>query len=255
VTRPLSGRRILVTRRREQASGLADKLRGLGADVVEVPAIEVAPPEDTRPLDAAVRGLARYDWVVFTSANALEAVRDRAKTLGLEPAFPRVASVGAATRQAVTASFPRLAVDLEPAAGFRAEGLLAAFAEREVRGQRILLPTSDRGRAALPAGLRALGASVDVVVAYRTLTPKGLAESLAEELAAGIDAALFASPSAVQGLSEALPEGAAAPPAVVIGPTSEAAARAAGFSVLAVASPSTTDGLVAAVIRALARFS
>jgi len=240
-----------VTRRREQASGLAQRLRGLGADVVEVPAIEVAPPEDMRPLDAAVRDLARYDWVVFTSANALGAVRDRARALGLEPAFPRVAAVGAATRTAVTASFPRLAIDLEPAADFRSEGLLAAFAERQVRGQRILLPTSDRGRPVLPGGLRALGASVDVVVAYRTVTPEGLAERLAEELAAGIDAVLFASPSAVQGLSEALPEGAAAPPAVVIGPTSEAAARAAGFSVLAVASPSTTEGLVDAALRAL----
>jgi uroporphyrinogen-III synthase len=251
VTLPLSGRRVLVTRRREQGSDLARRLGGLGADVLEVPAIEVTPPDDTRPLDAALHALGRYDWVVFTSANAVFAVRDRLALLGREPALPRIALVGAATRRALATSFPGVSVDVEPAADFRAEGLLAAFDAREVGGRRLLLPTSDRGRDVLPGGLRARGATVDVVVAYRTTVPEGLARGLAEALAGGIDAAVFASPSAVQALCEVLPEGAVPPPAVVIGPTTEAAARAAGLAVLAVAAPSTTEGLAQAVTRAL----
>src|SRR5262249_53690881 len=116
-----------------------------------------------------------------------------------------------------------------------------------------LLPTSDRGRTVLPDGLRARGAVVDVVVAYRTIAPEGLERALAECLRGGVDAAVFASPSAVQGGAEALPEGVAPPSAVGIGPTTEAAAHAAGFAVLAVAAPSTTEGLVDAVARALSR--
>jgi uroporphyrinogen-III synthase len=254
VTGPLSGRRLLVTRRREQASALVDALRGLGAEVLEVPAIAIAPPEDAGPLDAALRDLGAYEWMAFASANAVFAVRDRLASLALDvSAFPRIASVGAATSRALASCFPDRPVALEPASDFRADGLLDAFAALDLTGRRVLLPTSDRGRAVLSAGLRARGALVDVVVAYRTIAPEGLDRTLAEALSGGIDAAVFASPSAVHGVAEALPEGATPPDAIVIGPTTEAAARAAGLAVLALAMPSTTDGLVDAVVRALSR--
>src|SRR5215467_9478330 len=99
-------------------------------------------------------------------------------------------------------------------------------------GQRVLLPTSDRGRAVLPDGLRARGAVVDVLVAYRTIAPEILERALVAGLSGGVDAAVFASPSAVQGVAEVLPPGIPPPPAIVIGPTTEAAARAAGLAVL-----------------------
>ena len=259
MTGPLAGRRLLVTRprphplRRDNAPVFA-VLSTLGADVVEVPAIAIAPPEDAGPFDAALRGLESYEWIVFASGNAVYAVRDRLVSLSVDiSAFPRVASVGAATTRAFASCFADVGVAVEPATNFRAEGLLDAFASHDLAGRRVLLPTSDRGRPVLPDGLRARGAVVDVVVAYRTIVPEGLERTLAEGLSGAVDAAVFASPSAVQAFAEALPEFTSPPPAIVIGPTTEAAARAAGFSVLAVASPSTTEGLVEAIIRALGR--
>ena len=127
----LAGRRILVTRRPAQASRLVALLRERGATVREVPATAVGPPEDPGPLDAALGGLERFQWVVFTSANAVAAVRDRLIHLGLPGTLgergPRVASVGPATTRAVGETFPGESVGLEPESDFRAAGLLRAF--------------------------------------------------------------------------------------------------------------------------------
>src|SRR2546422_5871144 len=99
----LTGRRIVVTRRPGQSSALVQALRDRGADVIEVPAIETAPSEDPGPLDEALGRLEGYDWIAFTSANAVQAVRDRLGALGLAPAIgrrgPRIALLGAATRE------------------------------------------------------------------------------------------------------------------------------------------------------------
>jgi uroporphyrinogen III methyltransferase/synthase len=249
--RPLAGRRILVTRRPDQASSLADGLRRLGAVVLEIPAIEVAPPEDSSPLDEALRGLDRYRWLLFTSANAVRAVRDRLSALGLEPdparRGVRVASVGSSTSEAYATSFGGT-VDLQPASDFRAEGLIEAFVPIDVTGRRLLLPTSDRARDVLPQALRGRGAVVDVVVAYRTVSPPGLAERLGEHLVAGVHLATFASSSAVESFVSAAGDRARGLPAAVIGPVTEKTARAAGFDVQVVASPSTAEGLIAAIV-------
>lgn len=243
---PLAGRRVLVTRRLEQAQGLTSRLREAGAEVVELPLIETAPPEDSAPLDAALARLHRYDWLAFASANAVRAVADRLAALGLADASvgqgTAVASVGAATSAAFREAFPRGSVSLEPAAEFRAEALLAAFRSRGVNGERFLLPVSDRGRETLAHGLREAGGQVDSVVAYRTRPAPDLPERLSGILKSGLDIAVFASPSAVEAFVAAA--GKAKPvAAAVIGPVTEAAALAAGLEVRVVAEVSSAEGL------------
>jgi uroporphyrinogen-III synthase len=250
--RPLQGRRLIVTRQADQAGELAARLRVLGAEVEEVPTLEVVPPVDTRSLDQALSRLTDFHFMAFTSANAVEAVSRRLLALGHElPASLRLASVGAATTAALASAFPGRSPDLEPAADFRAAGLVDAFRRRGVAGERGLLPQSELARDELASGLAALGAEVEAVTAYRILEPPGLPERVKGALARPIDAVLFASPSAVNAFRAALGPHLPPPPAVVIGPTTQAAAAAAGFTVLAVAGHSTTDGLVEALREAL----
>jgi uroporphyrinogen-III synthase len=244
---------VLVTRRPEQSQVVVAGLRALGATVLEVPTLELVPPADPEPLDRALRRLHRYDWLVFTSGNAVRALRARLGELGIDAgavgrALP-VASVGAATSEVVHELFPGGDVGLEPSAGFSAEALLEAFAARDCAGQRFLLPTSSRARDVLPKGLAALGAEVESVVAYETVSPEGVAKRLSECLGGGIDLAVFASPSAVEGFVNALGKRAAGLPSAVIGPVTERAARAGGLDVRILASPSTGRGLVEAVAR------
>jgi len=250
----LTGRRLVVTRRRSQSPRLVELLEERGATVVEVPAIEIAPPPDWAPLDEALSALERYEWVVLTSANAVSALLGRTAVLGLEPRLSahgaRLASVGPATAAALRASFPEDRVTLEPRE-FRAEALLGAFARRGVKGSRVLVPASTRARREVADGLRALGAEVDVVGAYATVVPPGLAEAVRGCIDEGFDFALFASPSAVEAFADVAGDRARGLAVAVIGPTTEAAARAAGLDVRGVASPSTTEGLVATAERVL----
>jgi uroporphyrinogen-III synthase len=251
----LAGRRIVVTRRPGQSASLVEQLRERGATVLEVPATAIGPPAETGPLDAALKGLEGFDWLVFSSANAVEAVRDRLARLGLPGGLgargPRLASVGPATTRSLERAFPDDRVALEPEHDYRAAGLVRAFEARGCEGERVLIPASSRAREELPSGLRGLGADVRVVVAYATLEPPGLREAVGRCLDEGFDAATFAAPSAVQAFAAAAGGRSRGLPAAVIGPTTEAAARAAGFDVLAVASPSTVEGLVEALERAL----
>lgn len=250
---PLRGRRIVVTRRPRQAGALTNLLESRGATVIEIPAIEVSPPLDAGPLDQALRVLARYEWLVFTSPNAVEAVRTRLDILGAAslPSALKVASVGRATTTAIRAAFPGVPVRLEPVDDYRAEGLLEAFADLEPRPRLVLVPSSDRARTELAEGLRGLGAVVDNPIAYITLQPKDLGPRLEEALRVGVDLFLLASPSAVQSLALTLGSRVAGLPVAVIGPTTADAARDAGMRVLGVAAPSTVDGLVESAVRAL----
>jgi uroporphyrinogen III methyltransferase/synthase len=261
--RTLAGRRVVVTRRKGQSSRLVQLLEERGASVLEVPAIEITAPPDTAALDEALAVLERYDWVVFTSANAVSAVMGRLRVLGLEPRLgahspgasagtrPKVASVGSATTATLRATFPGDRVALEAGPDFRAAGLLEAFGREGVQGAGILVPASTRAGDELPRGLRGLGARVDVVPAYATVDAPGLAAAVRGCMEGGLDLALFASPSAVEAFAVAAGERAQGLPVAVIGPTTGAAARAAGMDVRAVASPSTAEGLVDAAERAL----
>ena len=239
----------MVTRRPEQSRALTEALAALGADVVEVPLVAMIPPADPQPLRQAAAALHQYDWIVLTSANAVEAVAGaREPSSGPLPATLRIATVGPSTTRAVRDRL-RAEVALEPQRDYQAEGLLEAFRSVDVAGRRVLVPVSDRARDVLASGLRARGAAVDVVHAYRTVTAPGSAAALARAVSSRTDLVTLASPSAVEGLTAALGPAAEGLPAGVIGPVTERAARAAGLVVHVVAAPSTTAGLVDAIRR------
>jgi uroporphyrinogen-III synthase len=255
---PLQDRRIVVTRAGEAGTAFAARLRALGAVPLLFPAITIAPPADPGPLDAALAGLAGYDWLLFTSANGVRAFLARLRATGrdLPPsAALRVGAVGPATAAALAAA--GRAPDLVPAEQ-TAGGLAAALGA--VAGAAVLFPAADIARPDLADGLRERGARVDVVTAYRTLpaAPEDGA-ALAGELRAGtIDAVTFTSPSTVRGFlamvahgrldAAALVASAGRPAIVCIGPTTAGAARAAGLPVAAVAATQSADGLLAALL-------
>jgi uroporphyrinogen-III synthase len=243
---PLDGRSVVVTRTRAQASGLADRLTELGADVVELPVIAVVDPVDGGgALSGAVDRLAdgAYRWVAFTSANAvtrlLAVLGDRTV-----PSSTRWAAVGSGTARALEAA--GRPVDLVPDVSV-AEALAGSFPDG---GEgRVLFPRAETVRGALVAGLEAKGWDVDEVVAYRTVAGDPSAEAL--EAAARADAVAFTSSSTVERGLEVMGHRRMPPVVVTIGPVTSAAARSAGLSVAAEASPHTIEGLVAAVVSAL----
>jgi uroporphyrinogen III methyltransferase / synthase len=245
-SRPLFGRRVVVTRARAQSSSLVARLRELGADVVELPTIAVVDPEDGGAgLREAAGGLSSYDWVAFTSANAVERflplLRD-ARSFG--PV--RIAAIGTGTASAL--AHHNLAADLVPER-FVAESLLEALLALGDPPGRLLLPRAAGGRDVVPDGLRRRGWVVDVVEAYRTTTPVP-SEELAQAVR-GADAVTFTSSSTVTGYLAAV--GQHIPPVVAcIGPVTAATARDAGLEVAVVAEEHTVAGLVRALADALA---
>lgn len=245
---PLADRRILLTRRGAQAARLAAELRALGATVLEAPLIDVQPPDSSAAIDTALKNLATYDWVILTSANAVEALGARGEHVGLEswPSAVRVACVGPASSAAFERRF-RHPVYLQPQSDYRAEGLLETFSTIDLSGRRLLLPLSDRARATLAEGLRARGARVDALVAYRVALPEDAVPRLQASLEQ-TDLVVFASPSAVENFIAVTGADAPRKPAIVIGPVTAQAARSAGIVVLREASPATTDGLLAAIL-------
>ncbi len=245
----LFGRSVVVTRPPAQASALSGRLARLGARVVELPVIEIHDPTDGgAALASAAAAVAAYDWVVFTSANAVERflhlLRD-ARAFG--PA--RVAAIGPGTAAALAEA--RVVPDLVPER-FVAESLLDAFPPAPpARGGRVLLPRAAVARDVLPDGLRARGWEVDVVEAYRTRTacpPPALVAS-----AAGCDAVTFTSSSSVTGFLEAVGREALPPVVACIGPVTAATARRHRITVDVEADVHTLDGLVDALVAVLGR--
>ena len=168
--RPLFGKRIVVTRSREQAAEVVDLLESLGAEAIEAPMIRIVPPADYGPLDEAVARAGTYDWIIFTSANAADAFMRRLQAgsgdiRGLKAV--KLCAVGSATSQRLAKY--GLRVDLEPAE-FRAESIVPALRELgELGGRRFLLPRTDIARDVLADELRKAGAEVTEVTAYRTV--------------------------------------------------------------------------------------
>lgn len=251
---PLFRQRVLVTRTREQASVLASRLRDLGAGVVELPTIQIAPPADWGPLDAALGGLAGYDWVVFTSANGVRSFWGRLAGAGLDArAFHgiRLAAIGPATAGELASH--GLQADYVPAEYVAEEVAAGLAALADLAGRRILLPRADIARPALAELLRQSGAEVDEVDAYRTLRPAP--EGDLRELLATITVATFTSSSTVRNLAAMAADAgldlvAALSSATVacIGPITAATARDLGLAVDVVAGEYTIDGLVAALV-------
>jgi uroporphyrinogen-III synthase len=244
---PTNGR-VLVTRRWPE---LVARLSVAGISSAEVPTIEVRPPLDPEPFDRALAALPSYDWIVFTSANAVDAVLARLRTLGQVMPDVTAASVGPATTAAALEAWPELRVAVQPAVEFRGTALIQAFAAEHLAGRRVLVPVSDRAAETVERGLAARGAIVDRVVAYQTRTAAGSREAILREMRLLPDAVAFASPSAVEGFMAAGGEAARGAPAVVIGPTTGEAALAAGLTVVATADPSTVEGMADAIARAV----
>ena len=244
---PLFGRRIIVTRAREQAGTLAGRLRELGAEAIELPTIEIAPAADYGPLDRAIANLACYDWLLFTSANGVRYFMERLdrSAADLRSLRARICAIGPATRAAVEAL--HLKCDLM-GREYVAEGLLEAFAAHDLAGRRILLPRAAVARDLVPAGLARRGAVVDVVEAYRTVIPEDAADRAREVLAGRPDAITFTSSSTVQNfVAIAGAESLAGVKVFSIGPITSATARSLGIEVTAEAREFTIDGLLAAI--------
>jgi len=248
---PLAGRRVLVTRAVHQAGKLSEGLRALGAGPVEVPVLEIRPPESFEALDAALFALAGYDWLILTSANTVQALAERERQLGVGPAQPRslkVAAVGEATAGAARAA--GFTVTFVPES-YVAESLLSGLSD-QTAGQKILLARASIARDVIPDALRDAGATVDVVDAYRNMMPEAAPEQLLQALTEGIDAATFTSSSSVTHLAEAAhAAGVAWPftgvPAVSIGPITSGTLRELGWEPAIEADLSDIPGLIAAV--------
>ncbi len=175
--KPLSGKRILVGRARHQAAALSDKLRELGADVIEIPFIEIRPPESWAPLDRAISRILDYDWLILTSANGVQMLFARLAKLGKSEAdllHLNIAAIGPATAKVIEQH--GLPVDVVPEK-YVAESVVEAL-EGEVKGKRILLVRAKVARDVIPKELTGLGAKVDVADAYETVLPGTSAAAL-----------------------------------------------------------------------------
>src|SRR5438445_8405321 len=195
--RTLEGRRIVVTRAPAQSRELRERLEELGAQVVLLPLVRFLEPENTLDLDRATRSLEKFDWLIFTSANAVTFFLRRCRALGFWPSgkAAKIAAVGSATRLALESE--GLQASLMPAE-FSGAGLAAELSS-EVAGKAVLLPRSDRASVELPSLLREAGANVTEVVAYRTAGPEALDPTVINAILSGqADAITFFSPSAFQ---------------------------------------------------------
>jgi len=175
--RPLSGIRVLVGRARHQASALSSGLRKLGAQVIEIPFIEIRKPRSYKPLYAALKNLREYDWLILTSVNGVEALWERLKKLGIGNRGLRhlkFAAIGPATKKAIEQRGLRVQVMPKE---YVAESVVASL-QRRVKGKRVLLARARVARDVIPRELRRLGATIDVVEAYETALPRASRERL-----------------------------------------------------------------------------
>ena len=257
---PLAGRRILVTRSTQQAGKLSEGLRALGAEPVEVPVLEIRPPESFAALDAALQRLDEYDWLILTSANTVRALTRRMAEQGIgsaQPATLKIAAVGSATAEAARQA--GFSVALVPDA-YVAESLVAALKEgiagESISGRRVLLARAAMARDIIPDGLRQAGAFVDVADAYRNVLPEAAPELLRRALKTRIDAVTFTSSSSATHLAEAACRAGIAFPfagiaAISIGPITTQTLRELGWEPAVEADESDIPGLLGAVRRAL----
>ena len=232
----LTGKTVVITRAASQSAELRAGLEDLGARVIECPTIHIVPPASWKPVDDAIRRLATYNWLLFTSANAVEQFMDRMGSR--RPSMP-IAVVGSATGKKLAEW--GLKPSLIPA-DFRAEGLLAAFPENLV-GTRMLFPRAEVARELLPDELRRRGATVDVVTVYRTV--KALVGNIGEILETErVDCIVFTSPSTIPEDLHMLPTGTAL---AVIGPVTREAALLVGLKPDVVPVESTIPALLTAI--------
>jgi uroporphyrinogen III methyltransferase/synthase len=256
---PLREKIVIVTRAAAQSGELCEELNARGARVRLLPLVSFASPENCDALDRALTGIETFDWILFTSVNAVQAVERRGNELqrDLDSArkLPRAAAVGPVTADAAEAA----GFSVEYVAADHSGAGLARELGQELRNKNVLLPRSDRANPELPAALRRCGALVTEVVAYRNLPPGTTdQEKLHESLRDGVDSILFYSPSAVENFLELLGrerlgtlQGRVL--MVAIGPTTANALSAAGVQRIARAADTTTKAIVEALEGHLAR--
>jgi uroporphyrinogen III methyltransferase/synthase len=250
----LKGKRILVTRARSQALTLAQRFESLGGEVVEFPTIEIKPPASYGPLDEAIKQIASYDWLIFTSVNGVEQFLHRFDKLGkniADLAGIEVGAIGPETaKRLITAQIqPRLVPKV-----YQAEGILEALIPENVLGKRVLIPRAAKARDILPETLRQWGARVDVVEAYQTVLPEADVSAVCELLRNGtIDMITFTSSSTAinfvamlrdQDLSRLLSKAVIA----CIGPITRKTVEDLGMRPAIVSEEFTIPGLVKAVV-------
>jgi uroporphyrinogen-III synthase len=266
----LSGIRVLVGRTRHQAGAVSNELRKRGAEVIEIPFIEIRKPRSFQPLDLALKTLATYDWLILTSVNGVEAMWERLERIRAIPAggqFPRIAAIGPATKKAIEERGAK--VDVVPKE-YVAESVVRSL-KNKVKGKRVLLVRAKIARDVIPRDLRKAGAQVDVVEAYETVVPRSSRARLRAALKnpkKRPDVVTFTSSSTVRnfvnlvgsrGAAELLPaiRGRGRPRHTIlmasIGPVTSSTLREHGLSVDIVAKKFTIPGLVAAIERAFAR--
>ena len=255
----LQGRRIVVTRAREQAGDLVRALEERGAVAVLAPVIRIQPLENLGGLRAALTGLSGYRWVVFTSQNAVQVVFDRLVAWGLTPhvfAATKVAAIGTATADALTVKgvVPAL-VPPEFVAESLAQTLIQDSGGSLV-GARVLIPTAEDAREALPAALRQHGADVQAIAVYRTVPVQTDLSRLASDITLGrIDAVTFTSSSTVRSFVDLVGRPAATSGrfvAATIGPVTAGTARELGLREVIEAEPHTVPGLIESLTRRFA---
>jgi uroporphyrinogen III methyltransferase/synthase len=254
-TRPLFGKRILVTRAREQAGELSTLLAEYGAEPVEYPVIQIVPPESWRELDDALADLSRYHWLVFTSVNGIRPFMERLKNRGQDAralSGLRIGCIGPRTAEELARY--GLNADLIPAQ-FQAEGLIGAMTGAGVSGRRVLIARAAVAREILPDQLRAAGAEVHVVTVYRTIRPLGEVKRLRDQLAErDLQVMTFASSSTVRNFCALFENGdemrklTAGVAVACIGPITAQTAEEEGLPVTIMAKDNTIPALVDAIV-------
>ena len=248
---PLFGKRVLVTRSRNQASALSEMLAEGGAEPIEVSTIEFSEVEDYSTVDRAIAALRKYSWVIFTSTNGVEAFFARLQALEGDSrslAGIKVGAIGPATSTALAQH--GIKADFVPHQ-YLSEAIVQGMETQDLRGARVLLPRADIGRDDLAEGLTRLGAEVEQVSVYRTIMPQDFSEKAKDLLSGGtIDLVTFTSSSTVVNLLSLLDGNSSllsTPLIACIGPVTASTARDMGLHVDVVAHEHTVAGLVSAV--------
>ena len=253
--RPLFGKRVIVTRARQQAGDLVRRLSELGAECLEVPTIRIVPPDDWRPLDQAITRIGNYDWLIFTSVNGVDHFFKRMAAGGKDArALSRIqtAGIGPATAQRLLAF--GLKTDVLPK-NYHAESVVEAFADMDIRGAKILLPRAEKARPVLPRELTRMGATVEQITVYRTLPLPEQRKPLIQALESGsVDLITFTSSSTVRNFKDLLPADRFdrllnRVTIASIGPITSATAKELGFNVHIAAQAYTIPGLCKAILR------
>lgn len=258
VANSLIGTRVLVGRARHQAGALSAQLKKLGAEVMEIPFIEIRKPRSYRPLDAALKNLADYDWLILTSVNGVDALWERLKKAHLTKKHLqhlKVAAIGPATKKAIEKQ--GIKVDVVPEE-YVAESVVKSL-RREIAGTRVLLARAKVARDVIPRELRKLGAEVDVIEAYETVVPQASRtklKALLKNPKLRPDVVTFTSSSSAKNFVSMLGAGVRGVRSCLlgirmasIGPVTSATLRELGLPVDIEAKEYTIPGLIEAIVK------